>query len=123
MQQMWSFREELGRVDVSDFSVEAVDGRVGKVDQATLEPDASYLVVDSGPAIFGKKVLLPAALVSAIDRDDETVFVDRTKDEIKNAPEFDRDRYEDSSYQDQVAAYYAAGSDTSKQEADAEGER
>ena len=30
MQQMWSFREELGRVDVSDFSVEAVDGRVGE---------------------------------------------------------------------------------------------
>jgi hypothetical protein len=122
-QEMWSFREELGRVDVSGFSVEAVDGRVGKVDQATLEPDASYLVVDSGPAIFGKKVLLPAALVSAIDRDDETVYVDRTKDEIKGAPDFDRDRWEESTYQDQVAAYYAAGSDASEQEADAEGER
>jgi hypothetical protein len=89
---MWSFREELGRVDVSGFSVEAVGGRVGKVDQATLEPAASYLVVDSGPAIFGKNVLLPAALVSAIDRDDETVYVDCTKHEIRNAPDFDRDQ-------------------------------
>jgi hypothetical protein len=41
------------------------------------------LVVDIGPWIFGKKVMLPAGVVSAIDVDDAAIKVDRTKDEIR----------------------------------------
>ncbi len=108
-QQMWSFREELGRVDVTGFSVEAVDGRLGKVDEATLEPGSSHLVVDTGLPILGKKVLIPASLVTAIDRDDETVHVGCSENQVRNAPEFDPDRYGDSVYRDQIAAYYSAG--------------
>jgi hypothetical protein len=119
-QQMWTFREELGRVDVSGFSVEAIDGRVGKVDEATLEPGSSYLVVDTGPPLVGKKVLLPAALVSAIDRGEEIVSVDCTEDEVKNAPAFDRDRYREATYQDQVAAYYAGRPDAGAEQENAE---
>jgi hypothetical protein len=54
-EEIWSFREELGRVDVTGFSVEAVDGRLGKVDEASLEPGSSHLVVDTGPPLFGKE--------------------------------------------------------------------
>ena len=41
---------------------------------------------------FGKKVMLPAGVVNNVDVDTETVFVNRTKDEIKNSPEFDPDQ-------------------------------
>jgi len=109
-EQTWSFREDFGRIDVSGFNVEAVDGKVGKVDEAALEPGESYLVVDTGPPLVGKKVLLPAGLVSGIDRDDEVVYLVCTEDEIKKAPEYDRDRQRDAAYREQVAAYYAAGS-------------
>jgi hypothetical protein len=108
-QEMWSFREELGRVDVTGFSVEAVDGRLGKVDEALLEPGSSHLVVDTGPPLVGRKVLLPASLVTEIDRDDETVHVGCSESQVKNAPEFDGDRYRDPMYRDQIAAYYSAG--------------
>ncbi len=75
-------------LDLTGFSVEATDGGIGKVDEATYETSRSYIVVDTGPWIFGKKVLLPAGVVQRVDLDSETVFVNRTKDEIKNAPEF-----------------------------------
>jgi hypothetical protein len=46
-------------------------------------------VVDTGPWIFGKKVLLPAGTIENVDVQNRKVYVDRTKDEIKNAPRFD----------------------------------
>ena len=62
---------------------------VGKVDEATYEVGRSYVVVDTGPWIFGKKVMLPAGTVRGIDETEEIVFVNRTKDQIKHAPEYD----------------------------------
>jgi hypothetical protein len=93
-------------VDLSAFSVEALDGGIGSIDEATYETSQSYIVVDTGPWIFGKKVLLPAAVVQRVDLDSETVFVDRTKDEIKNAPEFDEMNYRDEGYRSRVGDYY-----------------
>ena len=86
---MGLLRDRLGSsTDITGYKVEAIDGSIGKIDEATYETDASYVVVDTGPWIFGKKVVLPAGVIARIDPDDETVYVNRTKDEIKNAPEF-----------------------------------
>ena len=93
-------------VDLVGFSVEAQDGGIGKIDEATYDVGASYIVVDTGPWIFGKKVLLPASVLQRVDLDSETVFVDRTKDEIKDSPEFDEDTYRDEPYRSRVGTYY-----------------
>jgi stress response protein YsnF len=37
------------------------------------------------------------------------VFVSRTKDQIKNAPEFDDKRYRDQDYRDELGGYYGPG--------------
>jgi hypothetical protein len=42
-----------------------------------------------------------------VDRGDRTVHVYRSKDEIKNAPKFDRDTYRDPAYRDQLGEYYS----------------
>jgi hypothetical protein len=97
---------DVSRLDLSGFDVEAVDGGIGKVDEATHETAASYIVVDTGPWIFGKKVLLPAGVVQRVDLDSETIFVNRTKDEIKDAPEFDETSYRDEAYRTRVGDYY-----------------
>ena len=105
--ELWTYRESsLGTMDLSGYDVEAQDGSIGKVDEASNEVGASYIVVDTGPWIFGKKVLLPAGVVTSVDTDDEKVYVDRTKDEIKNAPEFDESNYRDTQYRDEVGGYY-----------------
>ncbi len=97
----------VGDVDLTGFSVEALDGGIGKIDEASYDVGASYIVVDTGPWIFGKKVMLPAAIIKRVDVENETVFVDRTKEQIKDAPEFDEDRYRDDSYRDELGGYYS----------------
>ena len=109
--EMWTFAVEnpnldLARIDLTGFEVEARDGGIGKVDEATYEAGGSFIVIDTGPWIFGKKVLLPAGVVRDVDLERETVYVDLTKEQIKNAPEFDMERYRDAGYRDEVGTYY-----------------
>lgn len=44
-----------------------------------------------------------------VDLDAETVFVNRTKDEIKNAPEFDEKSHRDDAYRSRLGSYYGPG--------------
>ncbi len=83
-------------VDLSGFDVEATDGGIGAVDRATYEIGANALVVDTGPWIFGRKVMLPVGVMSRVDVNDRRVWVSLTKDQIKNAPEFDTSRHHDA---------------------------
>lgn len=94
--------------DLVGFKVEAVDGSIGKIDGATDEVGGSYVVVDTGPWIFGRKVMLPAGTISSVDWDSESVFVDRTKDEIKDSPELGDTGvdWDDPGYRNQVGDYY-----------------
>jgi hypothetical protein len=113
---VWTYRERntLGYdatsgEDISGFEVEALDGSIGKIDEATYELARSYIVVDTGPWIFGKKVMLPAGVIRSIDTTEEKAFVNRTKDEIKNAPEFDDSLTTDENYRTRLGSYYGQG--------------
>jgi hypothetical protein len=99
--QSWS------SMNLGGFSVEATDGSVGKVDETTHEIGSGHLIVDTGPWIFGKRVMLPAGVISRVDEQDQRVWVNLTKDEIKNAPEFDESTYRDQEYHDQLGTYYS----------------
>jgi hypothetical protein len=109
---IWTFQVEPfeGTPDtpeLSGFSVEATDGKIGKIDEATYESGGSFLIVDTGPWIFGKKVMLPAGAVQRIDPESKTVFVNLTKDQIKNAPEFDEETgRHDHDYRHRLGEYY-----------------
>jgi hypothetical protein len=110
VQDIWAYRDRTWiDVDLVGFSVEALDGSIGKIDEASYDVNAGYLVVDTGPWIFGKKVLLPAGVVDSVDLEETTVYVQRTKDEIKNAPEYDPDRAADAGYREQFGSYYGPG--------------
>jgi hypothetical protein len=107
---IWMYREtRWTQSDLTGFSVEAIDGSIGKVDEASNDVSAGFLVVDTGPWIFGKKVMLPAGVVKDVDLDAETVFVNRTKDEIKNAPVFDESMYRNETYRSELGSYYGPG--------------
>jgi hypothetical protein len=107
---IWTYRDQNWTTsNFVGYGVEALDGSIGKIDESTADAGASYLVVDTGPWIFGKKVMLPAGVISRVDNDDEKVFVNRTKDQIKDAPEFDDDRYRDDAYRGELGSYYGAG--------------
>ena len=111
MSDLWTYSENVrtsgSGLDLSGYKVEAIDGSIGKVDEASSDVGASYIVVDTGPWIFGKKVMLPAGVIDRVDADDEKVYVTRSKDEIKNAPEFDRAGYREPAYRDELGGYYS----------------
>ena len=111
---VWTYRDKaLGSTttgtDVVGYGVEALDGSIGKIDEATYDAGTSYIVVDTGPWIFGKKVMLPAGIIRSADHDEEKVFVNRTKDQIKDAPEFDDSLIGDEGYRTQLGSYYGEG--------------
>jgi hypothetical protein len=93
--------------DVTGYGVEALDGSIGKIDEATYDTGSSYLIVDTGPWIFGKKVMLPAGVVLRVDTTDEKVHVNRMKDEIKDAPELED--FKDEAYREKLGSYYGPG--------------
>ena len=108
---MWTYREDVMTPGISPrnvvgYGVEATDGSIGKVDDATYDVGSSYLVVDTGPWIFGKKVMLPAGVIESVDPEGERIVVDRSKDEIKNAPELDEATLDDEASRMRLGSYY-----------------
>ncbi|MFF3322422.1 PRC-barrel domain containing protein [Streptomyces sp. NPDC002889] len=111
-ESIWSYPTKSGHtagIELAGFKVEATDGSIGRVDKHSDDVGSAYLVVDIGLWIFGKHVLLPAGTIDRIDTAAETIFVGRTKEQIKAAPEFDRQRHDsDPEYHDQIGTYYVS---------------
>jgi hypothetical protein len=106
----WTYGRDAGmsgnRVNVVGFDVEATDGSIGTIEQATYDVGASYLIVDTGPWIFGGRVMLPAGIVGRVDLHARKIYVQRSKYEIKNAPPLDQDTGDGSGYRDGLGQYY-----------------
>jgi hypothetical protein len=72
------------------YKVIANDGEIGHVDSFAIAPDESHIVVDTGHWLFGRMSLIPAAAVRVVNDESETVQIDLTKQQIKDAPEYDK---------------------------------
>jgi hypothetical protein len=106
--QLWTFDTTL-RADKDawiGYDVLATDGEIGKIDEMSHDAGRGSIVVDTGFWIFGKKRILPASAVRSVDTASRTVSVALTKDQIKNAPDFDQTRRRDDDYYDEFGAYY-----------------
>ena len=100
---VWTYKPgvEAGS-NVIGYSVETLDGRIGKIDAASDEADAAHLVVDTGFWIFGTKRLIPASAVTSVDEMARCVHVNLNKQQVRDAPEWEahsnagwKDRYND----------------------------
>jgi PRC-barrel domain len=106
--QPWEYRPDAGFTEGADlfgYTVVAVDGEIGHV-EATYDTRPAYLEVDVG-SFFGREVMLPAGLVERIDSVEKKVYVDRTKDQIKNAPRWDQALADHVDYWERLGNYYA----------------
>jgi Protein of unknown function (DUF2795) len=106
--QVWTFARDVRMgSDLSGYDVDARDGEIGSVDEATNDVGASYLIVDTGPWIFGKRVLLPAGVIERVDHGARRIQVGLTRDQIKNAPEYDVEAPVSPAYRQELGSYYA----------------
>lgn len=88
--EMWVYKHE-GRTggSLAGYTVQATDGKVGKVSSAIESPGSSCIVVDRGTWIRSKKILLPAGVIEVIDDGAEEVWLNLTREQIDGAPEAD----------------------------------
>ena len=104
----WEYRADAGfakGTDLTGYTVVSVDGDIGHV-EATYDSRPAYLEVDTG-SFFGREVLLPAGLVERIDSTEKKVYVDRTKDQIKDAPSSDQALADHVDYWERLGSYYS----------------
>ncbi len=88
---IWSYRDSEWSEDrdLVGYEVEADGGSIGKVDSASTETAAQWLVVDTGFWILGKKRVIPAGVVVGMDHEARTVIISMSKDQVKAAPDYD----------------------------------
>lgn len=107
----WNFRPdvavEISGAQLRGYAVAATDASAGKVTGSGLDRNNSYLVVRAG-RLFGRKVLLPAGIVSHIDHYDRKVYLDRSHDQVMATPALPSGGADDSDYRDQVADVFRA---------------
>jgi hypothetical protein len=91
MNDVWRYRDSAWSEgdEVVGYDVQATDGSIGTIDGATADTDAAHIVVDTGFWIFGKRRLIPAGLVTAVDHDARTVAVSLSKDQVQAGPDYD----------------------------------
>jgi hypothetical protein len=113
---VWQYRESMAfsasSVDLSGFEVVGPDGSIGTVDKASNDVRVNYIIVDTGDWLAGRQVILPAGIVERIDAAARKVVIDRTKDQIRSAPEFHPKQLRSARFEDALTGYYHGMYDT-----------
>src|SRR5262245_6151886 len=93
--------------DIKGYDVAARDGNIGKIEEVVRNKDGgASLIVDTGFWIFEKKRMIPAGVVNTIDDDHHIVYVTMTKDEIKQAPDYDAETRETAAVRAEHEEHY-----------------
>jgi hypothetical protein len=93
--RVWDYRESTWTLDrdLVRYDVEATDGCIGTIDHAASDESGAYVVVDLGSWVPGTKRLIPAGAIAELDHDGRKVHLALTQDEIRDAPDYDPDRW------------------------------
>jgi hypothetical protein len=106
-EDLWNYGDDLEKAsNLRGFEVAALDGDIGKIDDATYDVGASYIVVDTGPWIFGRKILIPARAIVRVDLPNEKVFLRLKREQIEDAPEL-QDVQGSARDRELIGAYYS----------------
>ena len=115
MADLWIYRIDIFSPDVSgrptpDLTgfevVTRDDQKIGKVDEASNEAGNSWIVVDTGFWIFGKKRMIPAGAIESVDLDKRVLRVALSKDEVNDAPDYEKAREFQDAYRKEMDDYY-----------------
>jgi hypothetical protein len=95
---------------IIDLSIEGTDDNIGHVEDFIVDDSAwsiRYLVVDTRNWLpGGKKVILSPHWIKRMDWMDAKVYIDLTKDQIKNSPEWDPSALPQREYEEKLYHHY-----------------
>jgi len=94
---------------LSDQSISAVDGEIGRVKDIYFDADywiVRYLVVDTGKWLPGRRVLLAPASIREVRWEERAVDVGLNKQQIKDSPDVSEDKPVSRKIEEQLAEHY-----------------
>lgn len=96
---------------VTGYAIKATDGDIGDVEDFIINDSnwkIDFIEVDTGNWFPGKKVVLPPSLIQTIKWETSEVVVNASVDQVKNSPEYERDKAMDDAYASLVESYYSS---------------
>ncbi len=91
------------------YGIEATDGDIGEVRGFYFDEnnwDVYYMIIDAGSWYSSNTVILSTQAIDRVDSDNEKVFVNVTRDRIKNSPQADEDEPLSPGYENRMTEYY-----------------
>ena len=97
--------------EVIGYYIEATDGNIGHVEDLLIEDETwaiRYVVVDTVNWWPGKKVVLSPQWIRDVSWMDSRVYVNVSRDRVKNAPEYDPASIMDRDYENRLYEHYGS---------------
>ena len=94
---------------VSGYDIQASDGEIGHVEDFVIDGETwaiRYLVIDTQNWLPGKKVLISPQWIERVSWDLSTVFVNLSRDAIKQAPEYTEESLLTRDYESGLHRHY-----------------
>jgi hypothetical protein len=88
------------------YAIDAADGFVGTVGAARDDPSGAYLIALGGPWNGGRSLMIPAGAIRRVEREARVIHLSCTRAQLRDAPAYENDRYQDAAYRRELAAYY-----------------
>lgn len=95
--------------EVKGYQIHATDGKIGEVEDFTIDDttwNVRFMIVDTGDWFPGKKVLISPKWIRDVQWADSAVYVDITKDAVKNSPEYDPSQPLQETYENDLHNHY-----------------
>lgn len=94
--------------EVIGYTIHALDGDIGDVTDFVVDENwkINFLVVDTGDWFPGKKVLISPDWITEVSWSKSAVFVDVSKEAVKNSPEFNSDMFISDDYKADLLRHY-----------------
>jgi hypothetical protein len=96
--------------DVTGRHIEALDGEIGHVSDFIIDDEnwaIRYLVIDTKNLWPGKKVLVSPRWIERVSWSESKVFINLTRQTIKDAPEYSEDSLLTRDYETELHRHYA----------------
>ena len=78
------------------------------VHQPATKPAVPAAAECATPVAANERLMLPAGVVQGVDEDNRKVFVSCSKDEVKQAPDYDERRRNEETYRKDVGSHYGS---------------
>jgi hypothetical protein len=95
--------------EIVGYHIQACDGEIGHIQDFIVDDetwDIRYAVVDTRNWWIGKEVLIAPQWIHKVDWDLQKVFVDLTRERIRNSPEYENLNTISRDYEEKLYEYY-----------------